>query len=164
MAEIEQYDIVSAISGLATEVRNYKKNRHKNEWNWSCLVCGDSLTNRRKARFGVGFKKGVALCHCFNCGYSNTFISYIKQYHPHVYNDLMKLQFEKNISPSYDLNHLVDLPNHISTHLFYIDKYKSKKKWLTRLIDEKMSLNRDTLNKLDQKHESYWNASNSKKG
>lgn len=54
---------------LSFRLRNFKK-KSQNVWNFSCPVCGDSKTNKSKARGYVYGNKGALIFHCHNCNVS----------------------------------------------------------------------------------------------
>ena len=151
-------DNTEIINDLAIEVRNFKRSKNGKTWSWSCVVCGDSIRDKRKARFGVTMKQGTLVCHCFNCGYSNTFSSYLKKYHPSHYENFVKSNFDQNINTLYDLNHLVDLDDTITIRLFYIDKCPSIHEWLGVLNDKKINLSKPSFKKLLVLYRRYWDS------
>ena len=54
------------LSLVSFRLRNFK--RKGSAWNFSCPYCGDSKTDKRKARGYVYTKKGKLRFHCHNCG------------------------------------------------------------------------------------------------
>ena len=150
--------IRQAISDLSLEVRNYHKNRDGKSWNWSCVVCGDSKMNRRKARFGVTIKDGSAVCHCYNCGYANPFVVYLKEYHTAIYERYVTEEFLNKAPTLYDLNHLVEgsVSDKVLSHIFYIDKFSNPKIWLQHLEHKKIQLKEKNLKKLYQLHKAFY--------
>ncbi|MCG7944796.1 MAG: hypothetical protein N0C84_00460 [Candidatus Thiodiazotropha taylori] len=150
------FEEIEVVNDLALEVRNFKRHRNGKSWTWSCIVCGDSSKNLRKARFGVALKDNVLVCHCFNCGYSNTFSSYIKEYHPHNYEKLLKIKFDESAPTMYDLNHLVNLAEDITVSLFFINKFQNRKEWLDYLVSKKIKLTKKSIRKLFETHGRYW--------
>jgi transcription elongation factor Elf1 len=54
------------VSLLSFRLRNFK-DKGKYNWNFSCPVCGDSKTNKHKARGYVYPSKGKLIFHCHNC-------------------------------------------------------------------------------------------------
>jgi transcription elongation factor Elf1 len=62
---------------LSSRLRNFKQKKDY-LWNFSCPVCGDSQTNKTKAR-GYVFQKGSNLFYrCHNCGISIGLVNLIK--------------------------------------------------------------------------------------
>jgi len=124
-------DTIQLINELAFEVRNFERSKDNTKWKWSCVVCGDSKKDLRKARFGVARKQNEFVCNCFNCGYSGHFNFYLKEYHPHLYEKLVVTKIKNNQPTLYDQNDLVSkLPNEILKHIFYngnVDKLREIK-------------------------------------
>lgn len=54
------------LSLVSFRLRNFK--RKGSAWNFSCPYCGDSKTDKRKARGYVYSRKGKLRFHCHNCG------------------------------------------------------------------------------------------------
>lgn len=54
------------LSLLSFRLRNFKAKSQYN-WNFSCPICGDSKTNKHKARGYVYPSKGKLIFHCHNC-------------------------------------------------------------------------------------------------
>ena len=71
---------------LASSLRNFK---HKNEylWNFSCPVCGDSRTNKLKARGYIYHVKGSLFVKCHKCGYSTNLSTFIKYVNPSLHQE-----------------------------------------------------------------------------
>ena len=155
---MDNVEMRQAVADISLEVRNFRKNRNGKAWHWSCLVCGDSRTNKRKARFGVALKDGGYVCHCFNCGYSNTFIGYLRDFHPNIYERVTVDSFINSAPALYDLNHLVQgaVSDNVLTHIFYIDKYSVPKVWLQNLEHKKISLSEKNLKRLYNIHRTYY--------
>ena len=102
---MDSVQVRQVLADLQFEVRNYKANRNGKSWAWSCDICGDSQVNKRKARFGLAHKDNAYVVHCFNCGYSNTFVGYLKSYHPNMYERVTVDDFVNSLD-MYDLNRL----------------------------------------------------------
>ena len=63
---------------LSHRLRNFKQKKDY-LWNFSCPICGDSQTNKTKAR-GYVYQKGNNLFYrCHNCGIGTNLGSFIKQ-------------------------------------------------------------------------------------
>ena len=139
-----------AISQLRHEVRNFSESRGGKSWGFSCLVCGDSSTDPRKARFGVTFKDGNAVCHCFNCSYSNTFANYLSVYHKEIYQRINHNRFfDDNALFSHDgiINDLRD-SEEILTKIFFIDRYNNIGDWINLLKRKKIVINKQNFDYL----------------
>lgn len=81
---------LSFIQHLQYDLRNYHE-KSSNLINCSCPVCGDSKTNKYKARFYFIFDKNkdgyYVMCH--NCMYTNSFKYFLKDYFPQVYKNYL---------------------------------------------------------------------------
>ena len=113
-------ETIQIINEIALEVRNFERSKDNSRWKWSCLVCGDSKKDQRKARFGVARKQNEFVVNCFNCGYSNHFNQYLREYHPHLQTKLSVSLIKSEMPTMYDQNDLVSqLPHEILKHIFY---------------------------------------------
>ena len=100
--------LIGTINELRFEVRNFKEEIPGKKYRWSCEVCGDSVKDRRKARFGVKIESEGGVVNCFNCGYSNSLISYLKHFHPHQYEKLsLERLKETQANPLFDVNSVI---------------------------------------------------------
>ena len=89
------YDVKYATL-LSSRVRNFKS-RGNYLFNFSCPVCGDSQTNKRKARFYIypeGRKRLKVKCH--KCQYNNPLWLFLKEHVPDLYTDYRYETFEVN--------------------------------------------------------------------
>jgi hypothetical protein len=57
--------------------------------NCSCMICGDSATDRLKARFWYYEHKGTMFCHCFNCDYSMGFARFLEEQDESLYREYL---------------------------------------------------------------------------
>ena len=57
--------------------------------NCSCMICGDSATDRLKARFWYYEYKGTMFCHCFNCDYSAGFGRFLENHDESLYREYL---------------------------------------------------------------------------
>ena len=151
------HNLITIADQLTYEVRNYKK-KSQYSWNWSCQVCGDSATNPRKARFWVDAKKQGLVCHCFNCGYSANFITYIKDYHPQHYETYKRETANEVLPTMFDIDRLFErkgITDDTLLKLFFGDKFTSKKKWLRHLVEKKITLKKYNINRLLTIHKKH---------
>lgn len=84
------------ISLLGSQFRNFKR-KTPNLWEFSCPLCGDSLTNKRKAR-GYIFPKGQKyrfMCH--NCGSSMLFTKLLEATNPNLYREFRLEKFRDKV-------------------------------------------------------------------
>ena len=159
---MDNFEARQIISELSTEVRNFKKHRNGKSWSWSCLCCGDSRTNRRKARFGVAVKDNSFVVHCFNCGYSASFAHYLKDYHPNHYERLVVTGFMEHNPLLNDIDRLFngEVSDKSLVSLFFINKFSNPKYWLHYLEKKKIKLAKDNIRKLYNMHKEHWNERN----
>lgn len=134
-------------------VRNFRQNSPQS-WQFSCDICGDSRKDRRKARFGINVKDGGLVCHCFNCDWSGSFLTYLRYQHPDLAQRVSRENFvTQQTSTLYDLSRLVsEADSEILSQLFYINKYSDTQKWVNKLESLKIKLNRDAFRKLYNVH------------
>ena len=156
---MDNFEARQIISELSVEVRNFHKHRNGKSWSWSCEVCGDSRTNRRKARFGVALKDGSFVVHCFNCGYSASFSHYLKDYHPHQYERLVVSGFMEHNPLMNDIDRLFNgtVSDKTLANLFFINKFPNTKYWLDYLEKKKIKLKKENIKRLYNMHKEHWN-------
>lgn len=63
---------------VSNRLRNYKR-KSSTLYNFSCPFCGDSLTDKRRARGFLYSKKGKTLYHCHNCGKTTGFSKFLEE-------------------------------------------------------------------------------------
>lgn len=82
---------------LSSRLERFKKKSHS-LYNFRCPICGDSDTNKLKARAYVYDKTGTSLFHCHNCNKTLTFPNFIKELDLNLYNEfqLEKLKNSKS--------------------------------------------------------------------
>jgi transcription elongation factor Elf1 len=73
-------------SFLGSRLRNFKQQKDY-LWNFSCPVCGDSTTNKLKARGYIYRTKSDLFCKCHNCGFSSNLGNLIKRVDPVLYDE-----------------------------------------------------------------------------
>lgn len=77
------------INLLSPYLRNFKWKK-PNLGNCSCPVCGDSETNKFKARFYFMERSNRYHVFCHNCGYSRNFVSFLKDTNPQLHEEYVK--------------------------------------------------------------------------
>ncbi|MCX6783270.1 MAG: DNA primase [Candidatus Levybacteria bacterium] len=75
------------ISGI--QLRNFKW-KSPNLANCSCPLCGDSNSNKLKARFYFCERGNSFFVYCHNCGVSISFKNFLKSYNPLLYDEYVK--------------------------------------------------------------------------
>lgn len=85
------------VSLLSNRLRNYTR-KSSSLFNFSCPICGDSESNKRKARGYIYEKKGKSAFHCHNCNASMSVPNFIKMVDQSLYNEFVmeKLKGEKS--------------------------------------------------------------------
>ena len=68
---------VKFASMLGPRLRNFKQKKDY-LWNYSCPVCGDSSTNKLRARGFIYKAKSDLFVKCHNCGYGTNIGNFIK--------------------------------------------------------------------------------------
>jgi len=86
------YIDVKYINLLSPLLRNFKYKGY-NKWNFSCPYCGDSKTNKRKARGYIYIRKGKYQFHCHNCGITKSIETFIKHLNPTLFNEYYTEKF-----------------------------------------------------------------------
>jgi transcription elongation factor Elf1 len=71
---------------LGSRLRNFKQQKDY-LWNFSCPVCGDSTSNKLKARGYIYRTKSDLFCKCHNCGYSSNLGNLIKRVDAALYDE-----------------------------------------------------------------------------
>jgi hypothetical protein len=78
-------------------------------YNFRCPLCGDSDTNRNKARGYIYEKKGNMLFHCHNCGASSSVPNFIKMLDQTLYHEMqMEKLMEMKTPEQIDYEQFVD--------------------------------------------------------
>lgn len=83
---------------LGPRLRNFK---HKNEylWNFSCPICGDSKSNKLKARGYIYKVKMGLFVKCHNCGYGTNLGNLIKYLDPTLYEEYVLENYKEGGAP-----------------------------------------------------------------
>jgi hypothetical protein len=72
-------------------------------------MCGDSLSDKKKARGYIYEKRGTYLYHCHNCSITLSVPNFIKQVDQSVYNDYVLEKMKNNRPPEQvELHNFVD--------------------------------------------------------
>lgn len=77
------------INLLSPYLRNFKWKK-PTLGNCSCPICGDSETNKFKARFYFMERSNRYHVFCHNCGYSRNFVSFMKEVNPQLHEEYVK--------------------------------------------------------------------------
>jgi transcription elongation factor Elf1 len=86
-------------SMLSPRLRNFK---HKGNylWNFSCPVCGDSHSNKTKARGYIYKSKEGLFVKCHNCGYGASIGNFVKYLDPNLYQEYTLEKYKENVERS----------------------------------------------------------------
>jgi len=71
---------------LGSRLRNFKQKKDY-LWNYSCPVCGDSTSNKLKARGYIYRAKADLFVKCHNCGYGTNIGNLIKYVDTKLYDE-----------------------------------------------------------------------------
>lgn len=116
---------------LAPKLRNFKKKNDK-LWNFSCPICGDSSTNKSKAR-GYVFPKDTSLVFkCHNCSYSSSFQYLLKDLDSELYNQYILEKYKRQDEPEPEITtdtkrEIVKRQKYLSTPLGKLKKVSQLK-------------------------------------
>jgi len=82
---------------VSPRLRNFKR-KSSGLYNCSCPFCGDSETDKRKARGYIYSRTGKTLYHCHNCSITYAFSNFLKNFDFNLYSEfsLEKLKDEKS--------------------------------------------------------------------
>ena len=86
------------IALLSSSVRNFKK-KQNNVWEMSCPICGDSATNRRRARGYIYLKGRNYKYACHNCGAGMYFGKFLEHVNPILYREYRFENFREKQEP-----------------------------------------------------------------
>jgi hypothetical protein len=80
---------------VSSRLRNFKQ-KNTNLWNFSCPYCGDSQTNKLKAR-GYIYAKGNDLFYrCHNCGVGTNAANFLKHVDPSIHGEYVLEKFKSD--------------------------------------------------------------------
>jgi transcription elongation factor Elf1 len=97
---------------LGSRLRNFKKTNDY-VWNYSCPVCGDSSTNKLKARGYIYKRKGDLFCKCHNCGHGTNIGNLIKYVDPKLYDEYVLERYKGGVdkhSSHKDVKPIIEQP------------------------------------------------------
>lgn len=83
---------------IGPRLRNFKK-KGEYLWNYSCPVCGDSKTNKTKARGYIYKVKTGLFVKCHNCAYSTNIGNFIKYVDPTMYEEYVLENYKESGLP-----------------------------------------------------------------
>jgi len=83
---------------LASRLRNFRR-KSSGLVNFSCPICGDSESDRKKARGYIYEKRGKSMFHCHNCGATMGVPNFIRALDQNVYNEYTLEKLKGNKTP-----------------------------------------------------------------
>lgn len=85
---------------VSNRLQRFKRTK-KNEFNFRCPICGDSIRDKYKAR-GWFFlnKQGKYMYHCFNCTVSMGVDKFLENIDPVIYNEFLKEKLSEKLNPT----------------------------------------------------------------
>lgn len=83
---------------VSPRLRNFKR-KSGGLYNCSCPFCGDSETDKRKARGYFYSKKGKTLFHCHNCSVTYSFPNFLKNFDYNMYSEFNLERLKENKTP-----------------------------------------------------------------
>jgi len=83
---------------MSGRLRNFKR-RGAGRYSFSCPICGDSETDKRKARGNIYTKQGRLMFHCFNCSASASVPNLIKSIDASLYSEYSIERLKEEKSP-----------------------------------------------------------------
>jgi len=86
------------ISIISVKLEKYKR-KGPYLFNFRCPLCGDSDSNRNKARAYIYEKQGKTLFHCHNCNATMSAPNFIKMVDQNIYNEYLMEKLKDNKSP-----------------------------------------------------------------
>ena len=85
---------------VSSRLRNFKQ-KNTNLWNFSCPYCGDSKTNKIKAR-GYVYAKGNDLFYrCHNCGVGTNVANFLKHVDPSIHDEYIMEKYKSGTANTY---------------------------------------------------------------
>jgi len=83
---------------LSNRLRNFKR-KSSGLYNFSCPLCNDSETDKRKARGYIYEKQGKTLFHCHNCGITHGFEKFLHKLDESLFNEYSLEKLKDSKSP-----------------------------------------------------------------
>lgn len=85
---------------VSSRLRNFKQ-KNTNLWNFSCPYCGDSQTNKLKAR-GYVYARGNDLFYrCHNCGVGTNVANFLKHVDPSLHGEYVLEKYKSGTANTY---------------------------------------------------------------
>ncbi len=84
------------------------KRKSGNLYNFRCPICGDSESNKNKARGYIYQKDGKMMFHCHNCNATMGIPNFIKMLDVNLYNEFMLEKLQDKKQPDEDYQSMID--------------------------------------------------------
>lgn len=131
------------LSLLSGRLRNFKR-KSSNLYNFSCPFCGDSHTDKRKAR-GYVYREGMnSKFYCHNCNKTMKLKRFIKEIDESLYKEMLKEEFLENKTSKIEIKEEPPKKFESNIHLSKIKNmlelstnHKAKKLLIERKIPKK---------------------------
>lgn len=118
---------------LSGRLQKFKR-KNANLWNFRCPICGDSDTNKSKARGYIFVQKGEYIFHCHNCNDTKSLKNFIKIIDPNLHNEYVMENLKE--SASHKPTTVENFTTNVSEHKFVKrDDPLKKLKKISSLID-----------------------------
>jgi transcription elongation factor Elf1 len=92
---------------LSSQLPHFKQ-KSDNLFNFRCVLCGDSKTNKNKTRGYIYFKSGRYIYHCHNCNASHNFITVFKKINPALYDQYLQEKLSQDTTqPTIEIEKVV---------------------------------------------------------
>lgn len=96
------------ISLMSFRLRNFKR-KGNDQWNFSCPFCGDSKTDKRKARGYIYYRKGKYRFYCHNCSVPGVDVpKLVRHVDPVLYDEYIREKIAADPDKKTDLQEFVD--------------------------------------------------------
>ena len=83
---------------VSNNLKNFKR-KSAGLYNFSCPLCGDSTSNRSKARGYIYNKQGKMLYHCHNCSVTMPVMNFVKAVDHRLYNEFVMEKLKDSKTP-----------------------------------------------------------------
>jgi transcription elongation factor Elf1 len=139
---------------LGAQLRNFRQIKPYT-WNFSCPVCGDSTTNKSKARgYILNFKGGLTY-KCHNCQLSCNFGNLLKRVNSSLYDEYVLERYKENASKYTDHKDVGKLlPKETAQLVEWEDEILSPLKRLDKLDKSHPAVKYVSKRKIPEK---FWN-------
>lgn len=147
------YIDVKYVGFIASRLRNFKK-RDTNLWNFSCPICNDSATVKKKARGYIYCREQKLNMMCHNCGYSHAFGVFLEQVDKSLYAEYrMEKWRDKNEGSTRREKPKVEVEKVEEANLFKTDVEGRLKRVARKVPTSLLDGLLDRLDTLDDDHE-----------